>query len=159
ACTEQGRCLGESETVRLANAQERFEREAHHAVCDTGRYRCPYFSWGEGPPLVFVHRLADSRRAFLMPMALLSRHFRCLAYALPPGRGDGARLKPYAHDDLVADLNAILDHAGVRQTYLYGSSFGSTIVLAALHANPQRFPRAILQGGFAQRRLAPAEWL
>src|SRR5438132_1082424 len=54
---------------------------------------------------------------------------------------------------------ALLDHVGARQSYLLGASFGSTIALAALHRQPTRFPRAILQGGFACRPLAPAEVL
>jgi pimeloyl-ACP methyl ester carboxylesterase len=57
------------------------------------------------------------------------------------------------------DLFALLDHLGVRQSYLLGSSFGSTVALAALRERPERFPRAILQGGFAQRPLALAELL
>src|SRR5262249_7284723 len=61
------------------------------------------------------------------------------------------------HEDLVDDLRALLDHVGIQQSYLLGSSFGSTITLAALHRFPERFPRGILQGGFAYRRLAPAE--
>jgi pimeloyl-ACP methyl ester carboxylesterase len=53
----------------------------------------------------------------------------------------------------------LLDHLDLGQAFLLGSSFGSTMVLGALHAQPRRFSRAILQGGFAQRRLAPAEIL
>jgi pimeloyl-ACP methyl ester carboxylesterase len=128
-------------------------------VCDTGRYRASYLSWGTGPPLLFVPGLADGPLNFVPILARLAQQFRCLTYALPSGRDDGARLDQYTHADLVADLGALLDHAGVRQSYLFGSSFGSTIVLAALHAHPERFPRAILQGGFARRTLAPAERL
>jgi pimeloyl-ACP methyl ester carboxylesterase len=58
---------------------------------------------------------------------------------------------------LVADVFALLDHLDIRQTYLYGSSFGSTIALAAMYARPERTPRAILQGGFARRPLARSE--
>jgi pimeloyl-ACP methyl ester carboxylesterase len=159
ACAEEGRCLGEAEPISLATALRRFEGEAVHAICDTGRYRAPYFSWGQGPPLIFIHGLSDTCRSFVLPLALLSRHFRCLVYDLPTGRRDGARLRNGTHADLVADLVAVLDHAQIRQGYLFGSSFGSTITLAALKACPERFPRAVLQGGFAHRPLAPAECL
>src|SRR5207245_6866652 len=81
----------------LAEALERFEKEAVRGTCDTGRYRCSYSTWGEGPPLVFLHGLADSSQAFVMPMALLSRFFRCISYDLPTGRDDGARLSRYTH--------------------------------------------------------------
>jgi 3-oxoadipate enol-lactonase len=145
--------------VTLSSALERFGREAVRGVCDTGRYRCPYYTWGEGPPLVFVPGLSDDSRSFVLAVALLSRHFHCIAYDLPSGQGDGARLGSYRHADLVADLFALLDHLGVRQSYLFASSFGSTVGLAALRDRPGRLPRAVLQGGFAHRPLAPAEVL
>lgn len=146
--------------IVFAEARARFEREAVHGVCDTGRYRLPYYIWGQGPPLLFVHGVGDSCRSFLQPIARLSTHFRCIAYDLPSGHRDGARLRRYAHDDLVADVWALLDHLKVQQSYILGSSFGSTIVLKALHARPERLPRGILQGGLACRPLRRTEsWL
>ena len=35
-------------TLSLDDAIRRFEREAVHAVCDTGRYRCRFYSWVTG---------------------------------------------------------------------------------------------------------------
>src|SRR5262249_40221156 len=90
-------------------------------------------------------------------VARLAAYFRCISYDLPMGRGDGARLARVSHADLVADALALLDHLGIAQSYLFGSSFGSTIALAAMHENPGRTPRAILQGGFAWRPLARSE--
>ncbi|HEY7159413.1 MAG TPA: alpha/beta hydrolase [Gemmataceae bacterium] len=143
--------------IVFAEARTRFVREAVQGVCDTGRYRMPYYSWGEGPPLLFVHGVADSCRSFLQPISRLSAHFRCIAYDLPSGRRDGGRLRRYTHDDLIADLWALLDHLGLRQSYILGSSFGSTIVLKAMYAQPERLPRGILQGGLAYRPLRRAE--
>jgi pimeloyl-ACP methyl ester carboxylesterase len=151
-------CAAES-SVRLEAALEQFEREAELGVLHTGRYRCRYYVWGEGPPLVFVHGLSDDARSFVMPVSVLSKYFRCVAYDLPTGRDDDARLGRYRHRDYLDDLFALVDHLGLDEAYLYGSSFGSTIVLKALHAMPERFPRGVLQGGFAYRRLAPAEIL
>jgi 3-oxoadipate enol-lactonase len=145
--------------ITLAEAQCRFEREATRGVLDTGRYRCNYAVWGDGPPLLFVPGLSDRGSVFLLVTALLSREFRCVTYDLPVGGADRARLRRTNHDGLVADALALLDHLNVRQSYLYGASFGSTVVLRLLHRHPQRFPRAVVQGGFARRSLAPAEWL
>jgi pimeloyl-ACP methyl ester carboxylesterase len=143
----------------LAEALALWARESRRGICDTGRYRMPYFVWGAGPPLVFIHGLADSSRAFIPVMAALRREFTCVGYDLPAGGADGARLGAYRHRHLVADLITLLDHLGIRQANLFGSSFGSTIVLAALHAHPVRTLRAVLQGGFAYRALAPWERL
>jgi pimeloyl-ACP methyl ester carboxylesterase len=145
--------------VSIAETLRRFEREATRGVCDTGRYRCPYYVWGQGPPLVFIHGLGDTCRSFLAPIASLSAHFRCIAFDLPTGRGDRARPREYRHADLVSDLFALLDHLQLKQSYVLGSSFGSTIALAAAHLQPRRLPRLILQGGFARRPLLPAELL
>ena len=132
-------------------------REAERGVCDTGRYRCSYYTWGRGPALVFIPGLCDDQLSFVLPIARLKDHFRCIAFNLPSGAGDGALLGRYHHADYVSDLLALLDHLQERQAYLFGSSFGSTIALAALASAPERFPRAILQGGFARRPLANAE--
>ena len=117
----------------------------------------PYFVWGEGPPLVFVHGAMDSSRAWVMAVSRLSAHFRCVAYDLPTGRDDGARLGRHSHADLVADFWALLDHLGLSRSYVFGSSFGSTIVLEAMRERPERLPRAVLQGGLALRPLRRLE--
>jgi pimeloyl-ACP methyl ester carboxylesterase len=141
-------------------ARARFQREGVRGTCDTARYRMPYYAWGSGPPLVFIHGVGDSSHSFLLPIARLSAHFRCIAYDQPAGRGDGARLRRYSHDDLVADVFALLDHLGLSRAYVLGSSFGATIALAALARHPERLPRGILQGGLAHRPLRGAErWL
>jgi pimeloyl-ACP methyl ester carboxylesterase len=147
------------EPIDFAEAQARFQREATRGVCKTGRYRMSYYVWGEGPPLVFVHGLGDCAASFLLPSSRLCKHFRCIAYEQPSGVGDGARLRRYQHDHLVADIWALLDHLGLRQSYILGSSFGSTIVLKAMHAGAERLPRGILQGGLAHRPLRRAERL
>lgn len=144
--------------VSVADALQRMEQEATQGTLDTGRYRCPYVVWGSGPPVVFVHGMGDSLNCFVLPMALLSRDFQCIAYTQPGGRGDLSRLRKYRHEDLVADLFCLMDHLGVVQAPLVGHSFGSTVVLRAMHTKPERVPRGVLSCGFAQRSLAAAEW-
>lgn len=146
-----------AEPLVLSEILERFRREAVPGVCVTPRYHCRYYTWGEGEPLVFIPGLMDDSLSFVLPIARLSQHFRCIAYDLPVGRADGASLRRYGHGDFAADLLALLDHLELESCVLFGSSFGATIALAVLHAWPQRFARAILQGGFARRPLAWAE--
>jgi pimeloyl-ACP methyl ester carboxylesterase len=146
----------QSAALTLAETLRRFEREAVPGTCDTGRYRCVYYTWGQGPPLTFIPGLSDDARSFMLVAGLLSAHFRCIAYNLPAGGGDGARLARYTHADLVADLFTLLDRLQVSQSYVFGSAFGSTIALAAMLRHPGRLPRGILQGGFARRRLRAA---
>jgi pimeloyl-ACP methyl ester carboxylesterase len=145
------------EPIVLAEARARFEREAERGTCPTGRYAMPYYSWGSGPPLVLIHGVSDSGHSFLMPASRLSAHFRCIAYELPTGHGDGARLRWYTHDHLVEDLWALLDHLGLERGYLLASSFGATVALKAMRQHPGRLPRAVLQGALAYRPLRRAE--
>lgn len=151
------RSSSELPTISLTEAQAKFQREAVGGVCETGRYRCPYYVWGTGPPIVMIPGLADDALSFLFVSALLAPHFRCIAYDLPAGVGDGARLRHIGHAVLVQDLFALLDHLKISQCYFLGSSFGGTIALAAMHSDPPKFPRAVLQGAFAHRPLTPVE--
>jgi pimeloyl-ACP methyl ester carboxylesterase len=147
-------------TEALADVIARFWREADRGVCDTGRYHMPYYVWGSGPPLVFIHGVADSSFSFVQLNCRLSASFRCIAYDLPNGHGDRARLWRYRHADLVADLWALLDHLDVKRAYVLGASFGSSVALKALAERPERLPRAVLQGAIAYRPLRRAErWL
>src|SRR5262245_9718125 len=145
------------ERFSLAGVLDRFAREATQAVCDTGHYRCRYFTWGAGPPLLFIPGLMDSSQSFVLPAALLSHSFRCIAYDLPAGRDDGANLRHLTYADLVRDLFAVLDHAGARQSYLFGSGFGTTVALAALRAAPERLPRAVLHAPVVHKPLSRTE--
>jgi pimeloyl-ACP methyl ester carboxylesterase len=141
----------------LAEVLARWRREATFGVCDTGRYRCRYYTWGEGPPIVFIHGLADAPDGFAPMIARLSSAFRCIAYALPCGGADRASLGRYRPHHLVADLFALLDHLCLPRAYAFGSSFGSTVTLRALAERPDRLPRAVLQGAFAWRPLSRAQ--
>ncbi len=154
---ENGISLETPPLLKLDEVWQKFLIEADCRELDTGNYRCPYYVWGSGPPLIFIHGMADDSLSFLMPISQLAENFQCIAYDLPAGGKDKARLGRYRHSYYVEDLLALVDHLGLRSPFLFGSSFGSTIALQALHSFPDRFPRAVLQGGFAQRPLAPAE--
>jgi pimeloyl-ACP methyl ester carboxylesterase len=148
-----------SRRLLLADCLERWRREAQPGVVDTGRYRCRFVSWGRGPTLVLIPGMALDALGFVMLLARLQSHFRCISYDLPNGETDGANLRKYRHADFADDLFALLDHLAIRECFVLGSSFGSTVALSGMHAQPGRFPRAILQGGFARRPLARAEVL
>ncbi|MFO0867190.1 MAG: alpha/beta hydrolase [Gemmataceae bacterium] len=146
-----------SAKIPLAETLKRFEREATHGSFDTGRYRMRFNVWGEGPPLVMVPGMCDDRVSFVLPMSRLAERFCCISYDHPTGHDDGAKLGARRHVDYVDDFFALLDHLRLDRVVPMGSSFGSTITLAAMHRMPKRFPRGILQGGFARRRLSVAE--
>jgi pimeloyl-ACP methyl ester carboxylesterase len=144
-------------TEEFRAAWRAFQGQAEHRTLDTGRYRMRYFTWGSGPPIVFIHGMADAARAFIMVMHPLVANHTCIAYELPNGHTDGCRLVRYTLADYTADLLALLDHLTLPRVTVLGSSFGSPITLASLAATPQRFTHGIIQNGFAYRPLNPAQ--
>ncbi len=143
----------------LGECLQQMRAEAEFGEVETGRYRCRYVAWGRGPALVMIPGMASDAESFVMLVARMRSRFRCIAYDLPEGVTDGARLMRYRHADLVDDLFALLDHLDIRKSILYGFSFGSTIALSAAQQSPTRFSQIVLQSGFARRPLAPAEVL
>ncbi len=134
----------------------RYDAEARLASLVTPRYRLDFADWGDParPAVVFVHGMADQMKSFCLVQArLVDAGFRCVGYELADGYHDGATLAKYGHPEFVADLFALLDHLDLRSPHLLGASFGSTVALKAAATQPGRFPRVVLQGGFARRPL------
>lgn len=137
-----------------------YDRGAAVGVWEGPRHRMTYRVLGQGPPLIVIPGIAATYRVFALVLNRLAEHFRTVIYAYPGDLpDDGARLDGITHGDLVADLLGLVDHLGLGRAYLFGPSFGSTIALRALHREAERFPAAVLQGGFARRRFGLGERL
>jgi pimeloyl-ACP methyl ester carboxylesterase len=142
-------------TEELLSAKAAFQARAFRGSLYTGRYWMQYFVWGSGPPVVFVHGMADAAEAFIMVMHNLVSRFTCVAYELPDGITDGSQLGRYTHRDYTGDLLALMDRLGFSRAAVVGSSFGSTIALHSLAVAAGRITHGILQNGFAHRPLNP----
>jgi pimeloyl-ACP methyl ester carboxylesterase len=115
---------------------------------------------GQGPPLVLVPGIASTYRIYAILLNRLGERFTTIQYDYPgDDRDDRANLAKIALPDLVDDLFGLLEHLKTTQSALVGVSFGSTVVLRAMHRNRRRFPRAALIGGFAHRSLSVMERL
>ncbi len=121
------------------------------------RYRMTYRIKGQGPPLILVPGIASTYRTYALLLNQLGDRFRTIVYDYPgENPGDGANLAQINHDQLVDDLFGLIDHLNIGRVFLVGLSFGSTIVLKALHREGRRFPRSAVQGGFAHRDFSRA---
>ncbi|HEY5428073.1 MAG TPA: alpha/beta hydrolase [Solirubrobacteraceae bacterium] len=96
---------------------------------------------GEGPAVLLAHGLTATRRYVVMGSTALPRGgHRVIAY---DARGHGASspapsADAYAYEDLGADMEAVLDRAGVERAVLAGASMGAhTLLWLALH-RPER---------------------
>ncbi len=139
---------------------DKFDAIATVGRWDGPRYRMTYRIVGDGPPLILSPGIASTYRGYALMLNLLSSRFQTIVYDYPgENPGDGAKLNKIGHDDLVDDVFGLIDHLNLGRAFLFGPSFGSTIVLKALYREPRRFPRAAIQGAFAHRPLAAAERL
>lgn len=138
----------------------RYDEHARVARWDGPRYRMTYRVLGEGPPLILVPGIASTYRSYALTLNKLSERFRTVVYDFPGEHpDDGAKLRRISHEHLVDDLFGLIEHLNFGRVFLFGLSFGSTITLSALHREPRRFPKAVLQGAFAYRRFSAAERL
>ena len=137
-----------------------YDRDAQVGVWDGPRYRMTYRVLGQGPPLILVPGIASTYRVYALLLNTLAARFRTILYDYPGEHpDDGARLGRISHEHLVDDLFGLLDHLNLGRVFLIGLSFGSTVTLRALHREPRRFPKAVLQGAFAWRKFTLAERL
>jgi pimeloyl-ACP methyl ester carboxylesterase len=96
---------------------------------------------GEGPAVVLLHGLTANRRYVVMGSTALERSaHRVIAYdARGHGRSSPARRpEDYGYEDLGRDLEAVLDHAGVRRAVLAGASMGAHTLLWLALNRPER---------------------
>lgn len=146
-------------------ANFRAEVDAYDARAEVGlwqgpRHRMTYRVLGQGPPLILIPGIAATYRGYALTLNRLAERFRTVVFDYPgEHRDDGARLGRITHDHLVDDVFGLIDHLRIGRVFLVGLSFGSTITLRALHREPRRFPKAVVQGAFARRRFTRAERL
>jgi pimeloyl-ACP methyl ester carboxylesterase len=138
----------------------RYDDQAETGRWDGPRYRMTYRTLGNGPPLFVVPGIASTYRSYAFLLNRLAERFRTVVYDYPgEHRNDGSHLARISHDRLVDDLFGLIDHLRIGRVFLVGISFGSTIVLKALHREPRRFPKAAVQGAFACRDFTLGERL
>lgn len=130
--------------------------ENHHFYLDVGNGHKLYVEECGSPsgiPVVFLHGGPGSgcepwHRQFFDP-----EHYRIILF---DQRGCG-RSKPHAsleHNttwDLVADMEKIREHLGIKQWMVFGGSWGSTLGLAYAQTHPERVLHLIMRGIFLCR--------
>jgi pimeloyl-ACP methyl ester carboxylesterase len=125
--------------------------------------RIAYSVSGKGLPLVrastwLSHLELDCTNAIWAPwLDELNSHFRLIRY---DQRGCGLSdrdIKDISLDAWVADLEAVVDAAGLEQFVLFGMSQGGPIAAAYAARHPDRVGALILLGAYAQGRMKRPE--
>jgi pimeloyl-ACP methyl ester carboxylesterase len=93
-----------------------------------------------GTPIVFVHELAGSCRAFDLQVAAFRDRFRCIAFSArgyPPSEVPPS-VDAYSQDIAASDIGAVLDGFGLKDAHIVGVSMGSASTLQFAMQNPAR---------------------
>ena len=103
------------------------------------------FDKGSGPPLVVVPGV-QGRWEWMRPaLEALSSKCRTLSYSLCGDFGSGRRIDPMlGFENYLAQLDAVLDAAGLERTALCGVSYGGLVALRYAATRPDRVSALIL---------------
>ena len=100
-----------------------------------------------GPAVVCIHGLTANHLCWASVADVLSPAHRLIAYDLR-GRGDSDKPdKGYSLSTHGDDLEALLDHFGLKKAILVGHSLGANIALRFAAARPRRVERLVLIDG------------
>jgi len=91
--------------------------------------RIEYTETGDGPPLVLVHGITESSRAWDPVLPKLAEHWRVVAVDLR-GHGASERRAPYDALTLASDVNAVVSDLGLDAPLMVGHSLGGVVVSA-----------------------------
>jgi pimeloyl-ACP methyl ester carboxylesterase len=137
-----------------------FHAEASVWYLDRPRYRLTGRMLGTGSPLYLFNGFGGTHEIYSLLVWLLRDHYRCVLWDYPGTATGSHPIHDVTIADLAADVAAIAETCGDSRIDIYAPSFGSLVALETLLDFPQLGRRAILQGGFAHRRLSRFEgWL
>jgi pimeloyl-ACP methyl ester carboxylesterase len=117
--------------------------------------RVRYVDVGEGPPVVLVHGFASSLETWELVLPVLRKHHRVIALDL---KGFGWSDRPEGDYSPAAEAKLVLgllDRRGVTSAAFVGHSWGSSVVLAAALAAPERVERIALYDAFVYEEQLP----
>lgn len=92
---------------------------------------------GGATPALFVHGINMSSAVWTPMVERMSSDRRCVTFDLR-GHGRSDRRGPFAPEDYAADALAVLDHLGLEQVHVIGTSFGGAAATALAAAAPDR---------------------
>ena len=100
---------------------------------------------GDGLPAVFVHGINGAGSHWEPVAERLAERRRCI---VPDLRGHGASVKagPFAADDYLGDVLAVVEALGVERFHVLGTSFGGQVALALASKAPERVASMVVLG-------------
>ncbi len=108
-----------------------------------------YFTQGQGEPVLLLHGITNSGRAFSAQLAaLVNAGYQVI---IPDHAGHGASppvTQPYTVDELANDTKALLDHLGVQRAHIVGVSMGGMIAQQLVINHPEACNKLVIANSF-----------
>lgn len=118
--------------------------------------RLHYVSYGEGPPVVFVHGLGGSANVWHGVMQAMKQHHHCVAPDLR-GHGRSQGKGRFSVEAWAKDIEGLVHHLELPTVTLVGHSMGSLIVQYLAERNPDLCDHLALLGGISYFQPPTAE--
>ncbi|HTT14727.1 MAG TPA: alpha/beta hydrolase [Thermoplasmata archaeon] len=113
---------------------------------------------GEGPPVLFLHSVIADPRMWNREFSRFARDHRTVRFALRGFAGSTPARGPFSY---LRDVEAVVDHLGLRRPYLVGSSMGGAFAIDYALAHPDGVAGLLLAApglsGGIDPPFAPAE--
>jgi 3-oxoadipate enol-lactonase len=142
ALRQLGRRLGQRAPVRRRLPGT--SRVGPTRLAGNGPVALAYDVWGRGSPLVLIQGVGVGRWGWEPVADRLARRFQVITI---DNRGIGASDTPPGHYStrvMADDVLAVLDHAGIQQASVVGTSLGGMIAQELALAHPERVDKLVL---------------
>jgi len=129
-----------------SHQEEPLLARVEHAYARNGDVRIHYVTLGEGPLVVMLHGFPDYWYTWRHQMEVLAHDHRVVALDL---RGynksdQPAETQAYAMSHLMADVEAVIRHAGETKATVVGHDWGGAIAWQFAARHPERVERLVV---------------
>lgn len=107
-----------------------------------------YLSYGEGPPVVFVHGLGGAANVWHGVMQMMAQHHHVVAMDLR-GHGRSAGKGKFSIEGWAKDVEKLIHHLELPAVTLVGHSLGTLVVQHLAQTNPDICDELVLVGGIS----------
>ena len=130
----------------MSPAEVLAELETHRRTLTLPQITLSYLEWNSAgqEPVLLLHGLADHGMVWARVAEHLSDRYHCVA---PDLRGHGDSGKPeqgYACKDIIADLQALMDHLGWTSAHVIAHSWSAKVAAIWARQQPQRIRSLVL---------------
>jgi len=107
-----------------------------------------YVSYGEGPPVVFVHGLGGSSNVWHGVMQAMKQHHHCIALDLR-GHGRSQGRGKFTVERWAKDTQRLIHHLELPAVTMVGHSMGTLVAQYIAQSSPETIDQLVLVGGIS----------